>query len=146
MHYEGSFEAPVARDKLYSFVIDPKRIIAVIPDVTDSKIIDQDHFFVKAKAGIGPLKGDMEMNFTVAGKKRDTSAKLVGKGRGMQSSVDLSLLMTLEEAPGGCRGKWVADASLGGMLAGVGARLISVVVERYIRQITEDLSKNVTGL
>ena len=143
MRFEGSFKSAAPKEVLYSFLIEPRNLVGIVPDVTESKVIDADHIFLKARAGIGPIKGVMDMDLTIADKKQDKSAKLVGRGRGMQSSVDLVLSVTLEEIPGGCNGAWAANVEVGGMLASVGGRLISGVAERYIRQITDNLNNAV---
>ena len=141
MHFEGSFEAPVEKGKLYSFVTDPKRLVTVIPDVRESRITGDDRFSVRANAGVGPLKGLLDMDFTLADKKPGRSVKVIGKGRGMQSTIDLTLSLELGDRPGGCEGRWVAEVGVGGMLASVGGRLISGVAEKYVNRITEDLRK-----
>jgi uncharacterized protein len=141
VHFEGSFEAPVEKGMLYSFVTDPKRLVTVIPDVKESRVVGDGCFSVKANAGVGPLKGLLDMDFVVTDKKPGRSVKIIGKGRGMQSTIDLTLSLELEDRPGGCKGRWVADVSVGGMLASMGGRLISGVAEKYVSRITEDLRK-----
>jgi len=140
VRFEGSFKSAAPKDVLYSFLIEPRNLVRIVPDVTESNVIDAKHVFLKAKAGIGPIKGVMEMDITIADKKQDRSARLVGRGRGMQSSVDLVLSVTLEDIPGGCNGAWAANVEVAGMLASIGSRLISGVAERYIRQITDNLN------
>jgi len=143
VRFEGSFKSAAPKEVLYSFLIEPSNLVRLVPDVTESKVIDAEHMFLKAKAGIGPLRGVMEMDLTIADKRQDRSAKLVGRGSGMQSSVDLVLSVTLEDIPGGCNGAWAANVEVGGMLASVGSRLISGIAERYIRQITDNLNNAV---
>jgi uncharacterized protein len=117
--------------------------VTVIPEVREFSIIGDDHFSVRANVGVGPLKGLLDMDFVVAEKEPGRSAKLIGKGRGMQSTIDLALSLKLESTPGGCKGRWVADVSVGGTLASIGGRLMSGVAEKYVNRITEDLSKKV---
>lgn len=141
MHYEGTVRVGAKRDQVYAFITDPNRVIAIIPDVVESKVVDSDHFAVKAKAGVGPLRGIIDFAFSVAEKAEGRSAKLSARGRGMQSTIDLTLGMTLEDAGEGCEARWVADASVGGTLAGIGGRLIGGIAERYINQVTENLAR-----
>lgn len=143
MHYEGTIEAPIPRDEFYAFVTDPTEIITILPDVEQSRVEDRDHFFVKAKVGAGPLRGTVTMNFAMTEKKKDSSVKLTGHGEGIQSVVDLTLTMSLEDAPKGSRARWSADAKVGGLLAGVAGRLVESLADSYIRRITENLRKKV---
>ncbi|MDA4124713.1 MAG: carbon monoxide dehydrogenase subunit G [Thaumarchaeota archaeon] len=144
MHYEGTFDASVPKEELFEFVTDPAQIIAILPGVEQSRVTDRNHFFVKARVGAGPLRGSIGMNFTTTGKKKDTSAKIVGRGEGMQSVVDLTLTMSLEDAPSGSRARWSADAKVGGLLASVAGRLIEGIADGYIKQVTENLRRKVT--
>lgn len=144
MRYEGTIDATAPKEKFYEFITDPSRMITIIPGVEQTRISDSDHFFVKAKVGAGPLRGSMGMNFALAEKRKNRSAKLVGHGEGMQGFVDLTLVVNLEDAPRGSRASWSADARVGGLLTSVAGRLIEGIAGSYIKQITENLRKKVT--
>jgi carbon monoxide dehydrogenase subunit G len=137
MRYEGVIEAPVPREKFYQFITDPKKVLGVIPDVVESEIVDSDHFRVKAKVGMAYVRGTVSLDFEIAEKRKNSFAKLVGRGQGIQSSIDLTMAITLQDSQGGTRASWVAEANVGGLLASVGGRLLGSVAEKYIRQITE---------
>jgi uncharacterized protein len=141
MHYEGTLRIPADRGEVYAFITDPRRVVAIIPDVTESKVADADHFSLKAKAGVGPLRGTIDFAFSVAAKVEGRSADLTGRGKGMQSTIDLTLSMALGDAPEGCEAKWVADATVGGTLASIGGRLVGGIAERYVKQVTDNLAK-----
>jgi carbon monoxide dehydrogenase subunit G len=143
VHYEGKFDARVGSDRLYALMTNPSIVVTLIPDVVSFKVADMDHFSVKARAGIGPMRGIIDMDFALDEKKDGRFVKLRGKGRGMQSNVDLVLSMTIEGGPGNCTASWVADAQVGGMLAGVGGRLIDGITESYVRRMTDELRKKV---
>ncbi len=145
MRYEGAFEVPVSKEAVYSFVSNPSRIVTVIPDVVDSRVSDSSHFSVRAKAGIGPLKGVFDVDFHLTDGRPNDSLKLVGRGTGMQSSVDLALSMNLEGLPSGCRTRWVAEANFGGVIASLGGRLIQGAAENYVRRMTTELRSKIQG-
>jgi uncharacterized protein len=144
VHFEGEIDVPVPKEKLYEFIVDPKGIVSILPDVEESRVIDGDHFFVKSKVGMSYLKGSVGLNFNIVEKRPGEFARVVGRGQGIQSSMDLSLAITVEGTPGGSKGKWVADAKVGGLMASVGGRIINSVAEKYIRQVTETLRVKVS--
>jgi uncharacterized protein len=144
VHFEGEIDVPVPKEKLYEFIVDPKGIVSILPDVEESRVIDGDHFFVKSKVGMSYLKGSVGLNFNIVEKRPGEFARVVGRGQGIQSSMDLSLAITVEGTPGGSKGKWVADAKVGGLMASVGGRIINGVAEKYIRQVTETLRAKVS--
>ncbi len=145
MHYEGMIEAPVAREKFYEFMADPTKFIEALPDVVESKITDRDHFSVRARVGIGSLKGTFRISFETVAKEEGSMRKLAGHGQGMQSSVEFKLEIRLEDAPLGTKALWVADAAVGGLLASVGGRLIEGAAANYVRRITENIQAKVSA-
>lgn len=142
MHFEGTIEVPVPKEKFYAFVTEPAKMISILPDVEESKVLDGGHFFVKSKVGMSYIKGSVSMKFEVS-KKKGSSVTMVGHGQGIQSSVDLTMEIILEDTAGGTKGNWSADAKVGGLLASVGSRLLNSVAEKYIKQITETLRQKV---
>lgn len=144
MHFEGSIQVPAARKEFYEFLLDPRRVISILPDVQESKVLDPEHFSVKAKVGMGYLRGTVSINFEVAEKKKDAFAKLLGHGQGLQSSMEIALTIQLEDSQGGSKGRWAADVSVGGLLAGAGSRLVQGAAEKYVVQITENLRRALT--
>lgn len=144
MHFEGEMEVSVPKERLYAFVTDPAKVVSILPDVEGSKFIDNDHFYVKSKLGTSYLRRSIGLNFEVTEKREGEFARVAGHGQGMQSSIDLSLEFVIEGTPNGCRGKWKADAKVGGLLASVGGRILNSVAEKYVKQITDSLKQKVS--
>ena len=143
VHFEGEIEVPAPKERLYAFMVDPAKVVSIVPDVEESKIVDSDHFFVKSKLGMSYLRGTVGLNFEIVERRKDEFAKVVGHGQGIQSTMDISLELAVESTPTGCRGRWSADAMVGGLLAGVGGRILNGVAEKYVKQITESLKQKV---
>ncbi len=144
MRYEGTIEAEVPKSKFYAFITDPKKVITILPDVQESKVIDATHFWVKSKVGLSYVRGSMSMNFELKDAKEGASAKVVGHGQGLQSSVDLEMQIDLKDsASHGTSASWVVEAKMGGLMAGIGSRLIGGAAEKYIKDITSNLKKKV---
>jgi carbon monoxide dehydrogenase subunit G len=66
MHYDGAFEVPVPKQKVYDFVMDPEKITSIFPDVQDVKVIDENNFTLKAKVGISFIRGMMDVKMNIA--------------------------------------------------------------------------------
>jgi carbon monoxide dehydrogenase subunit G len=142
LHYEGSFEVPASKEKVFEFLSDPKKVGTIIPDLESIEVIDENNFNVKAKVGISFIKGSMSLKFSVVEKRPPTYAKLKGKGTGLGSSVDLETSFTLEDRQGGgTLVRWAADANIGGLIAGIGSRLLDSAAEKYIGQVIAGLQE-----
>lgn len=147
MHYDGSFEVPVPKQKVYDFVTDPSKVTSIFPDVQDVKMIDADTFSLKAKVGISFMKGMMDVKMTIVDRKPPGFAKMKAKGNGISSSVELENTFTMEDATGGAGTlvKWAADAKIGGLMASVGSRLIDAAAQKYVADIIGSLKEKLSS-
>jgi len=147
MHYDGSFEVPVPKQKVYDFVMDPAKITSIFPDVQDVKVIDENNFTLKAKVGISFIKGMMDVKMNIAERNPPTFARMKAKGNGLSSSVELDNTFTMEDAPGGSGTvvKWAADAKIAGLMASVGSRLIDAAAQKYVAEIIGSLKEKLSS-
>lgn len=145
MHYEGSFVVASKRDDVFDFVVDPARVTTIFPDVQDIRVIDETRASLKAKVGIAFIRGTLDVKLAIMEKSRPTFTRVVAQGTGMNSSVDLTGTFTLEDAEdGGTRLKWTVDATISGLMVGVGARLIDTAAYRYMKQIIDNLQSKLS--
>jgi len=147
MHYDGSFEVPVPKQKVFDFVMDPVKITSIFPDVQDFKVIDENNFSLKAKVGVSFIRGMMDVKMTIVERNPPTFAKMKAKGNGLSSSVELENTFTMEDAAGGAGTvvKWGADAKIGGLMASVGSRLIDAAAQKYVAEIIGSLKEKLSS-
>jgi hypothetical protein len=145
MHYGGVFEAALNRTKVYEFATDPSRMTAIFPEVQEARIVDSEHFALKAKVGISAIKGIMDVRCTIAEKIPPRWVKLKISATGLSSAVDMETGFSLEDREnGGTLVTWTADANVAGMIARVGSRLLDSVAQKYINQIVEALKRDLS--
>jgi uncharacterized protein len=135
LHFEGEFSVKAPRKAVFEFLTDPKRISACMPDLQSLEVKSPDDFTAVIKAGISFIKGDFKMHFTTAEKQPPQHAKLLARGSGMGSTIDLETTMDLAEADGMTNMKWLAEAKVGGRIASVGQRLLNGQAEKTIKQL-----------
>jgi len=145
MHYEGSFDVPADKEKVYDFLTDPKKVTTIFPDVSDVKALDENNFTLKAKVGMSFIKGTMDVKGTMMEKVTPTMAKIRARGTGLNSSVDLDSVFSMADGEkDGTHVTWTADAKMSGMIASVGSRLIDSAADKYVKQIIGSLKKNLS--
>ena len=145
MHYDGSFEVPLPKQKVYDFVMDPMKVTSIFPDVQDVKVIDADNFTLKAKVGISFIRGMMDVKMNIVERKPPTFARMKAKGNGLSSSIELENSFTMEDAPGGTLVKWSADAKIAGLMASVGSRLIDAAAQKYVAETIGSLKEKLSA-
>ncbi len=142
MHFEGTFtvKAPIA--KVFSTVLDPKQISGCMPDLQRLDVKSAEEFTAVVRTGISFIKGDFTMNFRVVEKSPPSHARLVSRGSGIGSSVDLETSVDLSESGDGrTTMNWQADARVGGRIASVGQRLLNSQAEKIIKELFACLQK-----
>lgn len=142
MQFSGREEIKAPPEKVFDFLIDPQNFAKGIPDIKKIEVISPDKFRVTAKLGISFLRGVFVIDFTIKEADRPKRADLHGHGSGVGSAVDLDINVNLEEKNGNTVMEWKADAKISGMLASLGQRMIGSVAEKLVRQIFENIKKN----
>jgi carbon monoxide dehydrogenase subunit G len=146
MHYDGSFQVPVPKQKVYDFVVDPAKITSIFPDVQDVKVLDENTFTLKAKVGISFIRGMMDVKLNIVERRPPDFAKMKSRGNGISSTVELENTFTMEDAPGGgTLVKWAADAKISGLMASVGSRLIDAAAQKYVADIIGSLKEKLSS-
>ena len=141
MLLEGNFTVQAAREKAYEFLVDPEQVGNHLPDVEELDVEDQENFTVKAKVGVSYIKGSMVMKLQILDKEPPVSAKVVGKGSGMASVVDMTTHFNLEEVgEGETTIHWSGEVAVGGKLASFGG---GGLLERIAKK---NLEKFVAGI
>ena len=145
MHYEGSFDVAATKERVYSFMTDPRKVTTIFPDVQSVKIIDEENFALRANVGISFIRGTMDVKGSIPEKEKPRMAKLRARGTGLSSAVDLESTFIIQDGEKGeTQVSWAADAKMSGMMASVGSRLIDSAVNRYVKQTIASLQKELS--
>jgi len=139
MHLEGSFETSTPRKAVWDFLLSPKDIAPCFPDLQSMEVISQDSFKAKVKVGLSVVKGTMDFEFLTTDKTPPSSAKLIGTGRGVGSTIQIQTGFTLEEVGTGTKVGWIADVTVGGIMAGLGTKLLDSTSSKMVEQVIENL-------
>ena len=136
---EGSFESRAPRSVVWSFLLNPQDIAPFFPDLQSLDVLSPDSFKAKVKVGVSVVRGTMDFEFKVADKVPRSSAKLIGTGRGVGSTVDIQTKFDLEDAGAGTKVSWAADVNVGGIMAGLGSKLLNSTSGKMVEQVIEKL-------
>lgn len=138
MEFSGEEKINAPRDKVWAFVIDPEQIAQCAPGLEDDgvQIIDEDHFKVKVRAGVGMVRASFEFDCEWVERNEPDHARIRAQGNAPGSSVSMDATMDLSDGEdGGTVMAWKTDAQISGRLAGVGGRLINPVADRMTSQV-----------
>lgn len=138
MEFSGEEKINAPRDKVWAFVTDPEQVAQCAPGLEDDglEIVDEDHFKVKVRAGVGMVRASFEFDCEWVERNEPDHARISARGNAPGSSVSMDATMDLSDGEnGGTVMAWKTDAQISGRLAGVGGRLINPVADRMTSQV-----------
>jgi carbon monoxide dehydrogenase subunit G len=140
MNFAGAIHLQGERDRLWEFLTDPAAVAGCVPGFESLEVIDPTRFKATVKAGIGPVRGKFAFDVTWQELTEPSRARMTAQGKAPGSAVSVSSSMDLSEAAdGGTDLAWSADVVVHGMIASMGARLLSGFAEKQTQQFFECL-------
>ena len=135
MRFEGTLDIAAPRDRVWSFLTDPKQVTTCAPDVQSLDLTDRRHFKVVVRAGVGPIKGTFSMNVEFTELQEPGHASVVARGQAPGSAVEMRSTMDLEAQGERTTMRWASDVTVSGMIQQVGARLMQGAADKITQQV-----------
>jgi uncharacterized protein len=144
MKLEGSYEVKAPRDKVWSAFLDPETLRKAIPGCEKLEMIGPDEYKATLKIGVAAVKGTFEGKVRLLDKKPSDSYRLAAEGSGGPGFVRADTLISLADIDGGTRVTYSADVQVGGLIAGVGQRMLGgvskMMADQFFNRMSEQLS------
>lgn len=149
MKVTGNAVVRAEPDRVYDALNDPAVLVRTIPGCESLEALGDDRFRVSVTAGVASIRGTYDGEVTLSEQTPPGSFTLRAQGSGAPGTVDANVRVTLEsDGDGGTRVAYDADAVVGGMVGGVGQRMLTSVSRRmageFFGNVERDLS--VTGV
>ena len=145
MKLEGAHDIPAPRQKVWDAFLDPERLRQAIPGCEKLEAAGPDEFKATMKIGVAAVKGTFEGKVRLLDKKPPDSYKLAVDGSGGPGFVRGETVITLTDIDGGTRVSYSADVQVGGLIAGVGQRMIGGVSKMMADQFFNRMSELLTA-
>jgi carbon monoxide dehydrogenase subunit G len=145
MKIEGSHEIPAPRARVWDAFLDPALLRQAMPGCEKLEAVGADEYKATMKIGIAAVKGTFEGKVRLSDKKEPDSYRMAVEGSGGPGFVRGEAAISLSDTPEGTRVDYLADVQVGGLIAGVGQRLLGGVSKMMADQFfgrMSDLLKN----
>ena len=127
MKIEGSHDIPAPRQKVWDAFLDPEVLRQAIPGCEKLEALGNDEYKATMKVGVAAVKGTFEGKVRLFDKKPPESYRLAVEGSGGPGFIRGETVISLSDADGGTRVSYTADVQVGGLIAGVGQRMMGGV-------------------
>lgn len=141
MKVEGRFAVRAARERVFSFLVDPNALSSCIDDPHTIDVSDPDHFQGTLRSGVGPIRGTFAWSATVTGRFPPERVEVKVHGSGMGNAFDINAIAELSQDGPSTTVSWRADVLLRGALASLGARLMQGTIDKKTKDFFENARK-----
>jgi len=141
MKIEGSHDVPAPRQKVWDAFLNPEQLRQAIPGCEKLEAMGNDEFKATMKIGVGAVKGTFEGKVKLSEKNPPNSYRMAVDGSGGPGFMRGETLISLSDIEGGTRVSYSADVQVGGLIAGVGQRMLGGVSKMMADQFFGRMSQ-----
>jgi hypothetical protein len=131
MKISGTSTLAADRATVYRALNDPSVLVATIPGCRRLEALGDDAYTMTVAAGVGSIKGVYDGRVQLSDQQAPDSFTMKAQGAGAPGTIGADVAVTLADSPGGGTVlSYEADATVGGMIGGVGQRMLTSVSKR----------------
>lgn len=134
MKLQGSHTLPAKRELVWQLLNDPKRLAACLPGCEQIEVVGSDHYQVKLKLGFAAISGSYSGSVRLSDKKPPESFRMNVEGRGAAGFVQGEANIELVSDGNQTVVRYAGVASVGGLIASVGNRMMELAARRILEQ------------
>jgi carbon monoxide dehydrogenase subunit G len=139
----NSLAAPV--DTVWKTINDPEALRRCTPGLKELKATGPDNYQATLSIGIAAVKGTYSGTLRITDKQPPKHYKIVLEGTGGAGFMKGEGTVDLEAQGAGTLLRWAGDIQVGGLIAGVGQRMLGGVGKMLIGQFFKCLEQQLGG-
>ena len=145
MKVTGSATLHASRDDVWKALNDPAVLVRTIPGCLQLEEVGPDSYRMTITAGVASIKGTYQGDVSLTDQQQPGSFMLRASGAGAPGTVSADVKVSLAENDGVTRLDYDADAVVGGMIGGVGQRVLSGVAKKTAGEFFQAVDDVLTG-
>ncbi|CAA9365346.1 MAG: carbon monoxide dehydrogenase G protein [uncultured Nocardioidaceae bacterium] len=131
MKISGTAQLSSDRESVWRALNDPEVLVRCIPGCQRLEAVGADAFKMTLNAGVGSIRGVYDGQVSLHDQQEPGSFRMQARGTGAPGTIGADVLVRLEPGDdGGTSLSYEADATVGGMIGGVGQRMLTGVSKR----------------
>jgi carbon monoxide dehydrogenase subunit G len=141
----GADTLPFPVAEVWEAMLDPRVLVATIPGCERLEATGENRYAMTVTAGVAAIKGTYAGACTLSDLERHRSLVMKLQGAGAPGTIDATVDVHFDEAEGGTRVSYDADAVVGGMVGGVGQRMLTSVSRRMAKEFFGNVGAALAG-
>ena len=146
MNITGTSTLAADRATVWRALNDPAVLVAAIPGCRRLEALGGDSYKMTVEAGVGSIKGVYDGEVHLTDHEEPAVFRMLARGAGAPGTIGAEVLVRLDEHPaGGTLLSYDADATVGGMIGGVGQRMLTGVSRRMADEFFRNVEAVLAG-
>ena len=144
MKLSGEATINASVDRVYAALNDPAVLVRTIPGCQRLEQTGPDTFKATVLAGVASIKGTFDGDVKLSDQQPPDSMTLHASGAGAPGTVSAIARVTLTPSDGGTLLRYEAEATIGGVIGGVGQRMLTGVAKKTANEFFAAVERDLT--
>ena len=145
MKVGGSHELAASRQQVWDALQDPPVLERTLPGCEALEVTGPGRYVATLTAGVASVKGTYRGKVALSEQVEPTSYRLAAEGAGAPGTVQADALVRLVDNGAGTTVHYEADAVIGGMIGGVGQRMLVGVAKKTAGEFFSAVERELSG-
>ncbi|MDP8921564.1 MAG: carbon monoxide dehydrogenase subunit G [Chloroflexota bacterium] len=141
MKVEGSYTFDAPRERVWSVLLNPDALKSCVPGCETMTPTGEDQYEATMKVGVAAIRGSYKGTIRIVDKNEPSSYRLLVEGRGGPGFVKGAALVELVDQGQSTQVNVQGDGQVGGVVAGVGQRMLGGVAKMLMDQFFNCMKK-----
>jgi carbon monoxide dehydrogenase subunit G len=147
MKLSGEATLRAGVDEVYAALIDPAILVRTIPGCRRLEHVGADSYKATVEAGVASIKGSFDGDVRLTDQRAPEAFTLHASGAGAPGTVSAVARVSLAPVDGGgTLLRYDADATIGGVIGGVGQRMITGVARKTATEFFAAVDRELAGV
>ena len=143
MKIHGTHQIKVSRDQVFAALIDPQILQRCIPGCESLEQTADNSYTATMKAGVGAVKGTFKGTVRLEDIQMPSHYRMIVEGKGGPGFVKGTGEFDLAEQENATAINYTGDMQVGGVIAGVGQRMIEAAAKMLAGKFFSELEKQI---
>jgi uncharacterized protein len=146
MKITGTNTIPFPVEKVWDALLDPAVLVRTIPGCEQLEATGDHAYDMTVTAGVAAIRGTYNGTCALSDLNPHSSLVMRVQGAGAPGTVDATVNVGFQDVANGTEVTWDADAVVGGMVGGVGQRMLSSVARRMAGEMFDGVGRELSGV
>ena len=147
MKISGAAGLKASPQQVWDAFHDPQVLSRTLPGCESLTELGPDRYAMTVTAGVAAIKGTYDGTVALLDPQHPTQFTMKATGAGAPGTVDADVVVRLQpSATGGTDLTFDADAAVGGVIGGVGQRMLAGVTKKMAGQFFEAVDDDIAGV